>query len=251
MAHTKEVRQALKRLSPKAVHMFEAIESRKLGESRALPELCRALDAGPTFIAYACLAGDGTTQQLSNTVGFLSSGKKRKAMHDFLTAIRHAGADPKIVVVFDDFEPCRAWQWDYAQEEVTLWCEILIDEHLRDVFPGFDTEVLLCSQLESNFEPGYADVYRRICNDRAHDLLIHQNFEHMRRFPNKKRTGDERECARRKVAQYAVQGLALERRFPNGILLQSETPWRVKDPLYDPLRQAPMPVVHLFPDERR
>ncbi|HEY4522459.1 MAG TPA: hypothetical protein VJH91_02380 [Candidatus Paceibacterota bacterium] len=250
MPYGKSERQAIKRLAPDDLRRFEILEKCELGEIVAVAELCRALRAGPTLLAYACLAGDGVARMLEESLGFLSSDRKTRRVQQVLTDLRDLGCATRLVVIVDDFEPCRAWQWDVPQEQITEWCRLLVDATPREVFAGSDVEFVLCSELEQGFEPRYEEIYPKIC-DPKFEILVHKNLQHIRRFPNKKRVGDGRESTVRKVAQYAIQGLVLEHKFPHGILLQTETPWAVKDPLYDSLRQRPLPIAHLFPDERR
>ncbi|TSC62773.1 MAG: hypothetical protein Athens041674_408 [Parcubacteria group bacterium Athens0416_74] len=250
MQYGRHARHAIKHLSPIAAKHFAVLEAREKGELVAVPQMCRALTDRPTLLAFACLSGDGSTRTLDENLGFLSSRKKCKVVEDTLSALRDAECAASLTIIVDDFEPTRAWQWDVPQEQITDWCKLLVDAVYGDIFERLGARALFCSELERDFEPTYESVYERV-RDSKYELLVHANLQHIRKFPNKKRVGDGRESTIRKVAQYAVQGLVLEKMFPNGILLQSETPWAVKDPLYDSLRLSPLPIVHLFSDERR
>ena len=250
MQYSRKARHAIKSLSPRAHARLEIVEAVEQGEIENVSGLCSALEAGPVFFAYACLAGDGRTEKLQESLGFLSSERKTKKVRDLIIEMRKTGCHSPLIVVIDDFEPCRAWQWEKPQNEVTEWCRLLTATLPGAAFAGCDVQFFLCSDLESGFVPRYEDVYPEVAGSQ-YEVLVHQNLRHIRRYPNKKRIGNERESTVRKVAQYAVQGLVLERIFPNGVLIQTETPWSVKDPLYDSLRQNPLPIVHLFPDERR
>lgn len=244
----REDRQAVRRLSGTAEAMFKLFAEREQGEIVGVPELCRALCGNPTLVAFSCLSGDGKRTEVGQDLGVMLRERKLKTVETFLTSLRGAGYTGQFQVIIDDCEPCRVWQWRVSQAEITAWCQMLVEDAMRTLPQGWSLR--LWSQLENGSGSDFDTVLEEMRQPR-HAILLHQQLEHMRRFPNKKLVGDIREAAVRRLAEYALQGRVLEQKCPLAILLQAETPWRVKDALYSPLRRQRLPIVHLFPEERR
>lgn len=193
------------------------------------------------FVAFSCLFGD--KNGLTDNLGTLFTPKNVDALQNFLDG-KH------LLVVIDDLEPVRIWQWEIPQREITGWLQLVLQ---ASTIPKC-WEVVLWSALESRSKKiNYDEALDKIQNSK-YALHIHKLYLHMQKFPNKKANlaGKKafQEAATRRAAHYALQGVILEELFPSTILFQTETPWLVKDPLYQPLRNSPLPIVHPY-EERR
>jgi hypothetical protein len=251
MKYEKQDRHAINGLSSQARMLFEVCETFEKGEILGLPELCSSLSSGTaTMMAFSCISGSAEGHEIGQDMGALFGKRKRKETEAFLGTLAAVGRQQCFLVVLDDCEPRRVWQWEISQEEVTDWCRMVVEdaEGQNQIPPGW--EIKLWSDIEKSCAVEYDRVLAEICAPRF-ALIVHQHIEHMKRFPNKKLAGDIRQAAVRRVAQYALQGAVLEESFPHAILLQSETPWGVKDPLYGALRRKPLPIIHPYPEERR
>ncbi|OGG41702.1 hypothetical protein A3A21_03790 [Candidatus Jorgensenbacteria bacterium RIFCSPLOWO2_01_FULL_45_25b] len=248
MGNNKRDRQAMRKVSPTAVCILGVLEAYEQGEFVALPELCIALQTEPTFVAFSCLSGDGLVQELDLNLGAFFKKRAIEITRRFFTELRaNSCRDFPLVVFLDDCEPCRVWQWNVFQDDMTAWCRMMLED-ARDWIPA-EWSVRLWSEIESELSFSYEQALFEVRGD-SHALLLYRLAEYMRRFPNKKLVGDVNEAIRRRVAQYALQGAVLEKVFPHAILLQTEAPWSVKDLLYDTMRQTPLPIVHLYPERR-
>ena len=251
MKYEKQDRHAINGLSPRARGVFEAFEALEKGEILGLPELCSSLSSGTaTVVAFSCISGSAEGYEIGQDMGALFGKKKKKETEAFLGALATADQGQRFLAILDDCEPRRVWQWGISQEEVTDWCRMVIEdaENQNKIPSGW--EIKLWSDIEKSCAMAYDRVLDEVCSPRF-ALIVHQHLEHMKRFPNKKLAGDIRQAALRRVAQYALQGAVLEEYLPHAILLQSETPWSVKDPLYGVLRQKLLPIVHPYSEDRR
>lgn len=192
------------------------------------------------FLAFSCLRGG--RHGLEENLGTLFTPRSVGVLQDFLD-------EKELLVVVDDLEPVRIWQWDTSQTEVTEWLELVrATSEILDQW-----QVKLWSEIESGGKINYDEVLQKI-QEPKWALHVHRLFSHMKKFPNKKAnfssSGELREAVVRRAAHYALQGTVLEKLFPFATLLQTETPWSVKDPLFQPLRNKPLPIIHPF-EERR
>ncbi len=210
-------------------------------------ELCSALSTQPLLVAFSCLSGDGTTQELKSDLGVMFQERRKKATVKLLSELRSVGYSGQLMVILDDCEPSRVWQWSTPQEEITAWCEMLVEDVKPSLPEGWGFK--LWSELEWNSGLSYELILGEM-EKPTHALLLHQQLEYMREFPNKKLVSDMRAAALRRLVEYALQGVLLERKYPQAILVQSETPWSVKDPLYSSLRKRPLPIIHPYPERR-
>jgi len=251
MKYEKQDRHAINGLSREARASFEILEAFEKGEFLGLPELCSALAAGTmTLVAFSCISGSAEGQEIDQDMGTLFKKRREKEMEVLLSALEATGQKRHLLVILDDCEPRRVWQWNISQDEVTNWCRMVIEDAESQGRVPSGWEIKLWSDVEKSCAVAYDCILEQIRTP-PFALLVHQHVEHMKRFPNKKLAGDVREAAVRRVAQYALQGIVLEEFIPSAILLQSETPWSVKDPLYGALRTKPLPIVHPYPEERR
>ena len=187
-------------------------------------------------MAFSCL--DGDKKGLSDNLGTLFVPKKIQTLQKTLSG-------ESLIIFVDDLEPKRIWLWDTPQEEITGWLQLVIEEN---AIPE-QWQVILWSSVELRSKKSYEHALQLIQTPK-HALTVHRLQTHMRAFPNKKANfiGNKeiREAALRRAAHYALQGLVLEETFPSGVLLQTETPWKVKDFLFSPLRQNKLPIIHPF-----
>jgi hypothetical protein len=224
-----------------------------------------AIDNPPlTFIVFSCLAVERGKEELvldfAKTMFFnggrkpLSSETKRAIR--LVRDIEAMGISVKVVPILVDTEPRRTWGWSVPQQELTLACQLMIEEAVGSELLPSNWQPMVWSEIEGR----YGGVLKnppehipRFHPDQAkYQLFIAQQEKHLRGF-----SGDYHfpagihEAAVRQVAAYATEGVVLENVYPNAILLQSEWPWREKDPLYQWLRlilkKKPLPIIHPFP----
>lgn len=192
-------------------------------------------------MAFSCLFGDKSG--LAENLGSLFIPKRISALQSFLK-------EQDLLVILDDLEPVRIWQWEISQEEITGWLQLVVE---ASAVPE-KWQVKLWSDFESHSEKSYNDALEKI-RGAKYALHVHRLAIHMQEFPNQKANLEGKkafqEAAVRRAAHYALQGVILEELFPSGVLLQTETPWKVKDPLFQPLRGELLPIVHPFEEERR
>lgn len=246
--YDKHDRKSINELSGTALSMFEVIEDAEQGQILAVPELCSALNVGPKFVLFSCLSGNGDKEELGQDLGVLFTSKLRSKTERFMSLLEGAGFAGRLKVIIDDEEPTSCWGWKVPQQEIVTWCRMVMEE--TNVPPGW--EVLLWSEVTSRL---FQIVSRPqpqwlmdVCNN---SIEIHRLFRHMTDFPNKGlRKMRAHEALARKVSHYAYQGVCLKHLFPNAILIQTETPWEVKDPLFrGPLGNSVASIIHPF--ERR
>jgi len=245
MRYSRLDRKAIGNLSSEQMKFFGILEQIEEGEFVAIPELCGAIHLNPVLVAFSCLSGDGATEELEMTIGTLFETRLLRATENFLGILKENGCNMPFTVILDDCEPRRVWRWGREQKDITDWCKMVIED--SDIPNGWS--VNLWSDLEGRPALSFEDVLAEMSKP-TYALVIHQHLEYMRKFPNKKLIGNFKGAALRRVAGYAFQGLILEQKMPEAILCQTETPWSVKDPIYNPLRQIPLPIIHPYPERR-
>jgi len=244
MVHERDERKARNTLSEGARRQFEILESVEKGQMVAVPKLCEALESNSTFFSFSCLSGDHLNKELGYNLGILFTERRMRATEKIFEQL-----GSRIIVFIDDTEPIRIWRWPTPQEEITEWCRMVVE----DTAVPESWDVRLWSETESLSSLEYQKILAEVRKP-EHALVVSRRLAHMREFPNRKikdlRGKELEDAARHRVAHYALQGLVLEQIIPNGVLLQAETPWAVKDPLYQTLRVSSLPIIHPF-EERR
>ena len=256
-------RKAIKQLTPRASALFDVIEREEKGEIADIVELCEALEVGPRFIAFSCLSGVGKSMELGQDLGPLFTTRLGQRIESFMYSLRNAGYNGELTVIVDDDEPVEVWGWSMSQKDVTTWYKMVIET--TTVPTGWLVELWSDIQARDRATDAVHKVRNYLMNINGAPRALGPLLDHMRNFPNKKLRGDIRTAAARRLFHSALQGLVLERVLTQSILVQTETPWRVKDSLLDPtercrgfiakdpsdcLRKYPLPVIHPF-EERR
>lgn len=248
MKYDKHDRQAISGLSSVGSRMFNILADYEQGEFVAVPELCKALNAETILTVFSCLSGNGATQEVGHDLGVMFKEKRMMVTNKLFSDLKQVGYLGQVVVILDDYEPRRVWQWSAPQEEITSWCEMLIDDIQGSLPEGWKLKLWSRFEQDSSFD--YEQVLVEMRKS-AYALLVHQQLEYMKKFPNKKLIGSMKEASLRRLTEYALQGAVLEKSCPSAILIQSETPWSVKDPLYSPLRKSRLPIVHPYSSNER
>lgn len=254
MKYDKYDRQAIKQLSDSARAIFEVIEREEKGEIVNVPGLCGSLTDGPNFVAFSCIHGDGRKESLENNLGMVFEKTLKAKMESFTSQLKSAGFQKQLLLIVDDTEPVRFWKWKTGQEEVTTWLEMVIEE--ADIPSGWN--VKLWSEVESGCKemlnsgtrqlPSYEEFVASQSDTITQSVPYHNLFQHVKAFPNKGlKDVPVREAVAGKLIQYKYECLALNLVASDLILVQTETPWEVKDPLFrNPLKDSSMNIIHPF-----
>ena len=252
MQYDKSDRQSIKDLSETASRLFQALEREEQGEfsGSGVSDLCTALDRGPQFIAFSCLSGNARKLELGNDLGVLFTTKLKHKAERFVRILRSAGYTSPFTVIVDDYEPWKVWEWDISPQDVTDWYRMAVED--SDIPSGW--EVKLWSDFVRGDTPGSSAYIDYKTVPAVNGICLYELYKHMRRFPNKKLKMDVRQAAERRARHYQVQGLELSNLIEGPILVQTETPWEVKDPLYitdgsflaGSWKRMRLPIIHPF-----
>lgn len=247
-------RRAIKRLSGSARALFEVIEREEKGEIINVPGVCSALQGDPNFVAFSCIYGDGKRELLENNLGMVFAANLRAKMDGFLSQLKIVGYKNQLLVIIDDTEPLRFWKWETTQEEITTWLTMVIED--TDIPSGWN--VRLWSDVERGCKemfnsgtrqpPSYEEFYAAESATITQSVPYHNLFQHIKAFPNKGlKDVPVCEAVAGKLIQYKYECLALNSMLSDIIIIQTETPWEVKDPLFrNPLKDSPMNIIHPF-----
>jgi len=179
----------------------------------------------------------------------ISRNFKKAAL--IIREIEAMGVPVKVFPIIVDTEPRRTWGWSIPQDELTITCEIML-EQARDLklLPE-NWQPKLWSELELNYSGRWTSENAIMWARRPgkQTLCIRQQIKTLAKFADRYHFpfGLE-ETAIRQVGSYAFEGEVLRECLPNAILLQSEYPWAEKDILYQWLRDKtkPLPIIHPF-----
>lgn len=248
MKYDKYDRQAIKRLSDSSRALFEVIEREEKGEMINVPGICLAFAVGPKFVTFSCLHGDGKRESLEDNLGMVFEKTLKAKMESLMSQLKIAGYNNHLLVIVDDTEPVRFWKWKTSQEEITTWLKMVIEE--ADI-PS-DWDVLLWSDIEKDYVarelPSYEQFYADHSGTVTQSVPYYNLFRHVKMFPNKGlKDVSVHEAVTGKLVQYKYECLILNLMMPNLILIQTETPWEVKDPLFrNPMTNSTMKIIHPF-----
>lgn len=247
MKYNTRDRKIIKTLSAKERFRFNIFESLEQEELNTVSELCSVLKSSEkiNLVAFSCLSIGGARKQFDQSLGAFFTKRKIKKTQEIMHLFQNNGCKIELTVILDDIEPKRIWNWPEPQNEITEWSELVVCD-VRDQIPGWN--IKLWSSMETASGLMYGQILSAVSIS-DNELLIHQLGQEIERFPSVKTIGNVRTASIRIIAQYAIQGVILEKELPQAILFQTETPYKVKDPLYNPLRQNPLPIIHPF--ERR
>jgi hypothetical protein len=259
--YTKSEKQLVKRLKSDTRGILLVLEEYERGEFVATTELMTVLSRGCQFITFSCLSGSAEGEKLGIDLGRLFTGRITGVIKDLLNRTISYCYDKGLTVVLDDCEPVCIWDWSTPQKDITSWYRMVIED-CADQIPE-NWQVILWSDLKKQVESSpaygaYESRMREIVSSSCHKekcmrRTAQELFWHMKTFPNKKLLADRgmEHVALNRLYHCAVQGMAFEIAFPNAILIQTETPWRIKDQLYDFFRTYKLPIIHPYPEERR
>lgn len=258
MKYDKNDRQAIKQLSNPALALFEVIEREEKGEIVDVGGLCSALMESPKFVVFSCLSGNGEREELGQDLGVLFTTKLRTKAEGFMKSLTGAGFTGKLSVIVDDTEPVMFWNWQKSQSEVTTWCQMVVED--EDIPDGW--EVKLWSDLEIEYRSinhdskasSYECFYSSRSSEITRSVIYHRLLQHIKTFPNSglqlKKVSAEK-ATLDKLIQYEFQRLVLNRLLTNAILIQTETPWEIKDPLFHgSLGNSFSSIIHPFEARR-
>ena len=212
------------------------------------------------LVIFSCLVSERGKEELITdffkTLFFDGGGKEissnaRRAMK-ITSEIETLGLKINVIPILVDTEPRRTWGWQVPQDELTLSCEIMLEQAKDSKLLPENWKPVLWSELESRYQgPGtFEKSLEWTKTSGRHSLCVAQQAKHLAGFSDRYTfpLGLE-ETALRQVGAYAYEGQVLEQIFPNAILLQSEYPWKEKDVLYQWLRskKKPLQIIHPFP----
>ena len=193
---------------------------------------------------FKTLFFDGGSKEVSNTA--------KRAVR-LVQEIEGLGLSVNVVPILVDTEPQRTWGWQTPQDEITLGCELMLEQARESGLLPANWSPALWSELEARYSD---DQTFSKCLDWArgagkHALCVRQQAKHLAGFSDRYHfpLGLD-ETALRQVGAYAFEGVVLEKIFPHALLLQSEWPWAEKDALYQWLRdkKKPLQIIHPFPN---
>ncbi len=214
-----------------------------------------------TCVLFSCLATVRGKEELVmdffKTLFFEGGSKEisnaTKRAVRLVQEVEGLGLNVNVIPILVDTEPRRTWGWQTPQDDLTLTCELMIEQARESGLLPPNWIPVLWSSLEARYRrPWTFDL----CLDQTkwskgkQLLYVHEQEEHLAKFSDRYHFPlGLHETAIRQVAAYAFEGVVLEEVLPDAILLQSEYPWADKDPLYQWLRdkRKPLQIVHPFP----
>lgn len=215
---------------------FTQIEKGKIVGEKELKQIISTKQI--TLTTFSCLSGE--PDQLPENLGkFFTSGKD-KVVTRLLTSLESSIAIT-LRVIIDDTDPVRIWGSTLHQADITEWLRMIIE----DVPMRENIEIVLWSDLEKQGSQSFYQILETIRTPK-HALLIYHRLQHMKQRPPRRLFGSLQEASERRVAQFALQGKVFEATTPNAVLIQTDSPWKVKDPPYQALRQTLLPIIHPF-----
>lgn len=207
------------------------------------PEILHKMSQGGRLVltTFSCLSGE-PNQFPENLGKFFESGK-HKPMLRMLRELKEI-TTVTFRVIIDDTDPIRIWGSTLPQTEITDWLKLLIeDAQQKEELQPF--ELKLWSEMEKESGDSFELALQEIQTP-CHALLVYHRLEHMRKRPPRRLAGNLKQASELRVAQFALQGKVFEVLEPRTILVQTDTPWKVKDPPYQALRRIPLPIIHPF-----
>ena len=222
-----------------------------------------------TFILFSCLTTEKNKEQLIIDffkTSFFDGGNKEissatKTVIRLINEVEALGVKTIVVPILVDTEPRRTWGWQTDQNELTFACEIMIDQAIKSKLLPNNWQPSLWSNLETKFkslaDDGNALSFEQMLTwskgNGKHTITIKQQEKHLAQFASRYHFPlHPREMATRQVAAYAYEGIVLKALFPNGLITQSEKPYKEKDILFNQYQNQrsginnPLLTIHPF-----
>lgn len=210
------------------------------------------------LLIFSCLATVRNKEELVldffQTL-FFDGGHKKRLSHattrafQLVQEVENLGLSVKVVPILVDTEPIRTWGWTISQEEVTLACELMIEEANDSGLLPKNWQPILLSDLEALCTSNctFSNCLDWANGTGKHTIAIQEQERHLAKFADRYEFPlGLQKTATRQVAAYALEGAILEELFSHALLLQSEWPWAEKDKLYQWFRKKPLQIVHPF-----
>jgi len=241
--------------------LFKYEQQSDLVDKKALYQVIEnSLNEGKMeFIIFSCLATQKGKEELVvdffRTLffdgGTKAMSRKVKKTLQLIQELEDTGVVSEIFPILSDTEPRRTWGWQTPQDELSIACEIMV-EQARDskLLPG-NWQPKLWSEIELGYagDWDFEKALNWVRGPGKHQLCVQEQLRCLTGFSSQYHFPfGLKEAAIRQVGAYAFEGVVLQERFPNAILLQSEYPLAEKDALYGWLRdkKSPLSIIHPF-----
>ena len=240
-------RRAIRALDGPELELYHLLKKSEIIGFVGIAELCAAL-AAPVIelVVFSCLDSIKGKEELRLDLSetyFFRSRKFKELVN--LAALMHQIKPVLVTAILPDLEPSRTWGWSTPIDELTLTCQLMIEDHESQLPDNW--RIMCWSELETD-PNAYTEALTWV-NRPDQRINVHQEATYLRRFPDILFAGGVEEAARCQIAAYAHEGKTLEHLLPNAILVQSENPPERKDRIYQPLRRQLLPIIHPFKNQ--
>ena len=254
---SRDDRRAVKELCPLAQKVMQIFEVWEKADFFALPQLCATLNAACsqgdgmlTLMAFSCLGSYKGKQELRADLfeTYFMRSRKFQKMQELLAGIKEV-VDARVLVILPDQEPRRTWGWNRNSADLRFECEYMVEEARDAGLIPDHWDIAAWSALEEAIAGRSTITHEqalRWAQEPGQALIVHQEDMLLQRYPNILFAQGTRDAAVRQVAGYALEGHVLEVVHPNAVFVQTEASPERKDRMYQPLRHAPMPIIHPF-----
>jgi len=247
----REQRRVLATLNERERIILETLNEFEKEEIEPVPLLSHALRTTPVeFMVFACLGTKKGAEELKlDLYETIFLKHFRRIAEKLFRALAGRGVEATLRIILPDLERRRTWGWQVPQEDLTGFCQMMVEDATAQLPKGWRASTW--SDLERQTPMG--TEYDRVCDwaeSSAHPLILKDErlfFQELeRRHPEILTRRDAETMARRQIAAYAHEGRVLEQIFPNAILLQTDTPVKRKDLMFQTLRKQSLPIAHPF-----
>lgn len=211
--------------------------------------ICRALQSRrPTFYLFTCLGTEKGREELKldlRETG-LFSGSRFKRAHTVLAKIREVLPTIQVKLILPDAEPHRVWGWDVSQEELTMACDLMIEQAEVDNLLPADWKAVTWTSLEDLAQVDGLNFPRALtwAADPARLQHVHAEAALMARHPYIMTRGEARDVGLSLTAHLAYESALLASLGPNGILLHVDREGARREKLLGGFRPPGIPVWH-------
>ncbi|MFA5888683.1 MAG: hypothetical protein WCW47_01145 [Candidatus Paceibacterota bacterium] len=243
----RDARQAVSKLRGVEASTFALLEETETENIVSVPELCEALNT-PTvhLVGISCATGTEDGRDLNvASVGFFSRSVRQKT-EGLIERLQNLGKEVTLTLFVQDLEWVRTWGWFQPQSELReeAWLQIEIAREEGKAPPG---DILFWSDIEPKAVTAGCISYEsalRWAGESKQSLALDADIRYRLSIPKFRytRRAELEPSSRKRLADYALIGEALELLYPNAIFLQAAD--ARTDHLLGLRRKKSLPIIH-------
>jgi hypothetical protein len=245
-------RAAIKALEENQKRAFDvivqAVKAVGIADIADIPGVCRAIQADvPCVYLFTCLGTYTGRQELKIDIrgtSLLSSRRFGRAKKFVADLAMHVPL--KVKLILPDAEPLRVWGWDISQDDLTVACELMIEQATEEKLLPDNWHAVTWTSIEATTPSDAPTLEQALAwaNESGQRLHVRAEAELMSRHNYIATQGANLEVGKRLTAHLTYESTLLSSLGDNGMLLHVDGEGARREKLLSGFRPPGIPVIH-------